>query len=129
VIRNILIILFCFFSLNSFSQRKSTKRSTGYITPKSFIGTWLLTKLADKHLNYISDSVQTEFLIFTKDSVFVRTGGKEYAGTWKLKGEQPIIRIKQTSQFNYQWISGNIDSKFFTTPNLGYYKYFIRIKN
>ena len=93
---------------------------------EDFVGTWELTKLADNHLNYRTGYVKKELLRFTKDSIFVSVNNKEYSGTWKLVGGQTKIKIKGTNQFNYEWISGDVDSKFFTTKGLGYYMYFVR---
>jgi hypothetical protein len=122
--RQIILIPLFIFSLNISAQRRSGRK----IIPEDFIGTWKLTKLADKHLNYRTDSVEKEILRFTKDSVFVTTENKEYSGTWKLIKTQPGIKIKETTQFNYTWIAGSVDSKFFITRGLRYYKYFVRIK-
>ena len=126
--RQIIFIVLCFLTLQTYSQhRNASRRTTRTITIIDFVGTWKLTKLADIHLTYRPDSVKKEILRFTKDSVFVSTENTEYAGTWKLVGAQAIINIKETNQFNYTWTSGDIDSKYFTTKGLGYYKYFERI--
>ncbi|MDB5198465.1 MAG: hypothetical protein JWO92_428 [Chitinophagaceae bacterium] len=125
--KNILILL-CLLSLDTYSQNRSaTRRSTRTISTKDFIGTWKLTKLADIHLRYLPDSVKKEILRFTKDSVFVTFEKENYSGTWKLVGSQPIITIKATKQYNYKWLAGSTDTKFFTTKGLGYYKYFVRV--
>ncbi len=120
--KRMLIITFCIFSLQASSQRRGVT-----IVPESFIGTWQLSKLADKHLNYLKDSVEKEIIRFTKDSVYVTTKNKQYAGTWNLVKGQAVINIAETDQFDYTWISGSDNSKFFTTNGLGYYKYFVRI--
>jgi hypothetical protein len=121
-------MLLCLLSLDTYSQNRSaTRRSTRTISTKDFIGTWKLTKLADIHLTYLPDSVKKEILRFTKDSVFVTFENDGYSGTWKLVGSQPIITIKETKQYNYTWLAGSADTKFFTTKGLRYYKYFVRI--
>ena len=127
--RQIIFITLCLLSLETYSQHRNTTRKTSRtISIKDFIGSWKLTKLADIHLNYRPDSVKKEILKFTKDSVFISDETGEYAGTWELVSSQPIINIRETNRYNYSWISGDVDSKFFTTKELGYYKYFIRIK-
>jgi ribosomal protein L27 len=108
-------------------QRKSTKRTTKTYTINDFIGTWKLTKYADLHLTLKKTPIQSETLIFTKDSIFVNLSHKKYSGVWKLEGHQPIIKIKGTKQFNYHWLGRGSDNIFFTTQGLGYYKYFERI--
>ena len=124
LMRQIILIALFIFSLDTSAQRRSSRKTI----PEDFIGTWKLTKLADKHLKFRTDSVEKEILKFTKDSFFVTTKNKEYSGTWKLIKAQPEIKIKETNQFNYTWIAGSVDSKFFTTKGLRYYKYFVRIK-
>jgi hypothetical protein len=122
--KQIILIILLLSTLISYSQR----RSRGKVLTTDFIGTWKLTKLADKHLGYLPDSVKKEFLKFTKDSVFVAIENKEHAGTWKLVDGQTLISIKDTNDFNYTWTAGDINSKFFTVKGLGYYKYFERVK-
>lgn len=123
----LILISFCILSLQPLAQKQSANQKiSGKITHESFIGTWKLTKLADKHLNYLKAAVGKEIIRFTKDSVFVTTKTKRYAGTWKLIDGQAVVSIAETNQFNYTWISGTENSKFFTTPGLGYYKYFVR---
>jgi hypothetical protein len=125
--RQIIIAILFITTLQSHAQRTSTKRGTVTISIDNFIGTWKLTKYADIHLDYKKGPVKSETLRFTKDSIIVNAENKRFAGTWKLVNSQLIISIKETNRFNYRWISGNIDSKFFTRKGLGYYKYFERI--
>jgi hypothetical protein len=126
--RQIIFLILCLLTLETYSQnRNATRRTSRTISINDFVGTWKLTKLADIHLTYLPDSVKKEILRFTKDSVFAIAENAEYKGTWKLVGAQAIINIKETKRFNYTWISGDVDSKFFTTKGLGYYKYFVRI--
>lgn len=127
--RRIIFIIFYLISLETYAQQRiSKKRSSVPCTITDFIGTWKLIKYADRHLNYTSKRVQSETLIFTNDSIFVFSEKKKYVGTWKFEDCEPIITIKETRQFNYNWISRDTDEIFFTTEGLGYYKYFQRIK-
>ena len=121
-------LLFIVITMQTYSQQMPRKRVSKSFTVKDIIGTWQLTKLADIHLNFCKDVVNNERLHFTKDSVFVTTDTKKYAGTWKLVHSQTAIHIKGTNQYNYRWIAGTENSKFFSTTNMKYYKYFIRTK-
>ena len=104
----------------------SAQRNGRTMTPNDFIGIWELRKIADNQLKYTNRSFDKETIQYTTDSVFVVLKDSTFVGTWKLVKGQAVIDIPSTTRFNYKWISGGLDSKFFTTDNLGYYKYFVR---
>jgi hypothetical protein len=127
--KRFLTVIICLLCLEGFSQRVMMKRITVIIDSSSFIGTWKLTKLADKHLKFLRAPVRKEELRFTKDSVYITLDRENFYGTWSLTGTQPDIKVYGTNQFKYKWTAGTKDSKFFSTEGLEYYKYFERISH
>lgn len=86
-------------------------------------------KFADQQLDYLPDSVTFELITFTKDSVLISTATHKFAGTWKLFKGQPNIHIEETDQFNYALVARGDNDIFFKTKNIGYYKYFQKVRN
>jgi len=90
-------LLFCF--ITGFSQYKPRN----VLEKEFFMHTWKLVEV--RIGNTVSKPSVNKSILFTKDSVFVTSGNKDYSGTWTLKKSQLYIIIPNTSAYNYKWVN------------------------